>query len=215
MDCDTAGMRVVALARNRRARHLHLAARRRERRYTERDRHRKNDTCRLRYAIRRETGCQAGTACRCTTVGKQRVADETTLDPRIRRTRRMLREAVLDLAAEHDFAEITVRDITARADVNRATFYLHYRNKEDLVAQALEALFAEFTAEDRAFVAAHPTLAAATVPPGIVAQFRHVGERAELFRRLLGGTGSSAFAARLRAYHERQFLRVWRDMGLA
>jgi AcrR family transcriptional regulator len=123
-------------------------------------------------------------------------------------------KAALALAEEHDFASITVQDITRRADVNRGTFYLHYRDKEDLCARALDALFDELTAEDRAFVDAHPSLAPETVPSGVVAQFRQVAERPELYRRLLGGAGSSSFAARLRAYHEQQFLRVWRDMGL-
>jgi AcrR family transcriptional regulator len=143
------------------------------------------------------------------------VADESTLDPRTRRTRRMLREAVLDLAAEHDFAEITVRDIAARADVNRATFYLHYRNKEDLIAQALDALFEEFTAEERAFVAAHGEVTPDATPPRLLDLFRHAAERSELYRRLLSETGSSAFAARLRTFHEQEFLAVWHDMGLA
>lgn len=135
-------------------------------------------------------------------------------DPRVRRTRRLLQEAVLALAEECDFDAITVRDISLRAEVNRATFYLHYRDKNDLIAAALDELFEELTAEDRSFAASHPTLVAETVPSGIVAQFQHVTEHARLFRRLLGGTGSRAFADRLRAYHEGQFLRVWHDMGL-
>jgi AcrR family transcriptional regulator len=143
------------------------------------------------------------------------VADESALDPRIRRTRRVLQEAVLTLAEERDFSEITVRDITARADVNRATFYLHYRNKEDLVAQALDALFDEFTAEERAFVAAHGRLTPDVVPPPMVDLFRHAADRSELYRRLLGESGPGAFASRLRAFHEQAFLVVWHDMGLA
>lgn len=140
--------------------------------------------------------------------------DALPIDPRVRRTRRQLREAALALAADRDFGAITVRDITTRAEVNRATFYLHYRDKDDLVGQALDALFDEFTAEDRAFVDAHGRVAPDTVPPPLVDLFRHVAERPELYRRLLGGNGSSAFAARLRSFHERQFLRVWHDMRL-
>src|SRR5829696_41747 len=90
------------------------------------------------------------------------------IDPRIRRTRRQLQEAVLALAANRDFGAITVREITTRADVNRATFYLHYRDKDDLVAQTLDALFDEFTAEDRAFADAHGRVSPATVPPPVV-----------------------------------------------
>lgn len=141
--------------------------------------------------------------------------EASPIDPRVRRTRRQLQEAVLALAADRDFGAITVREITTRAEVNRATFYLHYRDKDDLVGQALDALFDEFTAEDRAFVDALGRVSPAAIPPPLVDLFRHVGERPELYRRLLGGNGSSAFAARLREFHERQFLRVWHDMRLA
>jgi AcrR family transcriptional regulator len=137
----------------------------------------------------------------------------TSLDPRVRRTRRLLQEAVLSLAEDRDVASITIQDITRRAEVNRATFYLHYRDKDDLVAQALDALFDEFTAEDRAFVDAHVPIEPDVVPPPLLDLFRHVGERPQLYRRLLGGGGASAFAARLRLFEEQQFLRVWRDMG--
>ena len=135
-------------------------------------------------------------------------------DLRVRRTRRLLFDAVLTLAARRDFAEITVQDITRHAEVNRSTFYLHFRDKDDLVTQALDELFEDFTAEDRAFVAAHTRLTADNVPSPVVDLFRHIAERRELFRRLLAGTGSSAFAAQLRAFHERQFMLIWHEMGL-
>jgi AcrR family transcriptional regulator len=142
------------------------------------------------------------------------VPGECAPDRRVQRTRRQLQEAVLALAAERDFATITVEEIAARADVNRATFYRHYRDKDDLVAQALDALFDEFTADSRAFLEARGRLAPDVVPPPLVRLFQHVGARPELYRRLLGETGSRAFAVRLRAFHEREFLQIWRDMRL-
>jgi AcrR family transcriptional regulator len=125
-----------------------------------------------------------------------------------------LEEAVLTLAEERDFSSITIRDITARAEINRATFYLHYRDKEDAVARALDTLFEELVAEDRALAEADLRLAPESVPLGIIAQFRHVAERPELFRRLLAETGSMGFAARLRGYYERNFMLVWHNMEL-
>lgn len=119
---------------------------------------------------------------------------------------------MLALAEERSFAAITVRDITRRADVNRATFYLHYRDKDDLVAQVLDALFDEVTAEDRAFTEAHGRLTAEIVPPPLVALFRHIAERPRLYHSLLSGDGSSVFAAQLRAFHETQFLQFWHEM---
>lgn len=128
----------------------------------------------------------------------------------------MLQDAVLALAEERDFGAMTVRDITARADVNRATFYQHYRGKDDLMAQALDALFEEVTAEDRAFTEGHPTVVAETVPAPLVALFRHLDERRSLYRRLFGESDAAtgSFASRLQLFEEAQFRRVWADMGL-
>ena len=138
------------------------------------------------------------------------------VDPRVRRTRRMLQEAALALAEEVDFDVMTVRDITARADVNRATFYQHYRDKDDLMARALDALFEEVTEEDRAFTAGHRTVSPETVPPPLVALFRHLEERRALYRRLFGEgeSTSGSFASRLQLFEEAQFRRVWADMRL-
>jgi AcrR family transcriptional regulator len=142
------------------------------------------------------------------------MSDSSPVDPRVRRTRRLLQEAVFALATEREFNAITVQEITRRAEVNRATFYLHYRDKEDLIAQALDALFDEVTAEDRAFLDAHGQLSPETVPPPVADLFRHVAERPELYRRLLAESGSSAFASRLRAFHEREFIAMWHKMEL-
>jgi len=55
------------------------------------------------------------------------------LDPRIRRTRKLLNQAFVDLMHEKGFQSITVQDIADRAEVNRATFYAHYEDKYDLL----------------------------------------------------------------------------------
>jgi AcrR family transcriptional regulator len=140
------------------------------------------------------------------------MTSKSTLDPRIRRTRRLLQEAVLALAEEQDFAAITVQDISRRAEINRNTFYSHYRDKDDLIVQALDMLFDELTAEDRRFVDAHGTVTADTVPEPLRAVVHHVGDRPELYRRLLGEYGSVAFTTRLMSYVQRQFLQVWANM---
>ncbi|MDF2684001.1 MAG: TetR family transcriptional regulator [Brevibacillus sp.] len=62
------------------------------------------------------------------------------LDPRVIRTRQMLRDALVELIHEHGYEKITVQDITKRATLNRATFYLHYRDKLDLFYQSSEEI---------------------------------------------------------------------------
>ncbi|MCX4675303.1 TetR/AcrR family transcriptional regulator [Streptomyces sp. NBC_01433] len=65
-------------------------------------------------------------------------------DRRVRRTRHALRSALVDLVLDKGFHAITVEEIAERADVARATFYAHYRDKEDLLVGVVREL-----AEDR------------------------------------------------------------------
>ena len=59
-------------------------------------------------------------------------------DRRAQRTRRQLSGALNELIKEKRFDDITVQNVIDRADVGRATFYSHFRDKEDLFAQQWE-----------------------------------------------------------------------------
>jgi len=61
-------------------------------------------------------------------------------DLRVRRTRKLLQRAFIELTIEKGFADVTVRDIAERAMVNRSTFYRHYLDKYDLLSQYIEGL---------------------------------------------------------------------------
>lgn len=63
------------------------------------------------------------------------------MDRRRQRSRQMITEALLDLLMEKKFNTITIQEITDRANVGRATFYLHYRNKEECLVQMLTGGF--------------------------------------------------------------------------
>lgn len=66
------------------------------------------------------------------------------VDPRVRRTRKLLLDAFVALQHEKRFEEITIQDITDRATVNRATFYAHFVDKyalvEDLIREGFGGL---------------------------------------------------------------------------
>ena len=51
------------------------------------------------------------------------------LDPRVTRTRKLIRDALTSLIAQKSFEAITVQDIAEQATINRATFYAHYTDK--------------------------------------------------------------------------------------
>lgn len=67
-------------------------------------------------------------------------------DPRVARTTHALGRALIELIQERDYDEITVQHILDRAGVGRATFYAHYRNKDDALHSNYERLFALFEA---------------------------------------------------------------------
>lgn len=73
----------------------------------------------------------------------ENVIEESTDDPRIRRTRGYIKDSFLDLLSEKNFKSITVREITERAEVNRATFYDHYEDKYALLNETLRGIFHE------------------------------------------------------------------------
>lgn len=114
-----------------------------------------------------------------------------TSDRRVRRTRRLLGEALLELIQEQSFDAITIRDITERADVGYATFFRHYDGKEALLSEQLEQIVRRletlsgersddyFEREGRLF-------------------FEHVQGNAHLYRGLLGDHVQSRIVRRLR-----------------
>ena len=68
-------------------------------------------------------------------------------DRRSERSRSLITAALLDLLTERKFNEITIQEITDRANVGRATFYLHYSNKEECLVQVLTSGFDSLVAE--------------------------------------------------------------------
>ncbi len=63
------------------------------------------------------------------------------LDPRIRRTRHLLQDALKGLLDAKEFDKITIQDITEAATLNRATFYAHYPDKFALLEELIRVSF--------------------------------------------------------------------------
>ncbi len=64
-----------------------------------------------------------------------------TTDPRILRSRRMLMDSLRRLLKKKEFEEISVQEIADDATLNRATFYLHYPDKNALLQAMTESRF--------------------------------------------------------------------------
>jgi AcrR family transcriptional regulator len=70
-----------------------------------------------------------------------------TLDPRIRRTRQLMQQALAKLLENKEFDAISVQDIADAATINRATFYDHYTDKFSLLECMVGSRFHDLLAE--------------------------------------------------------------------
>src|SRR5512136_140546 len=108
-------------------------------------------------------------------------------DLRVRRTQKLLREALIELIEERGFDALTVGELTSRAMVSRAAFYRNYQDKYDLV----ERIFEDAMSTLRGTIAG---MGSEEHPPQVwVKFFEHIAEYGRLYRALLGSKGSSWF----------------------
>lgn len=106
-------------------------------------------------------------------------------DRRVRRSRRVLHEALRALILEKGYDRVTVQDVIDRADVGRATFYAHFRDKDDLLMSG----FAEMRQSLQQHLAAFPRAQGDRSGDGLGftrALFEHAAGHRREYRALVG-----------------------------
>lgn len=118
---------------------------------------------------------------------------EVQEDKRIRRTKKLLRQALTRLMQQKDFKSITVTDVVREADINRGTFYAHYRDVYDL----REKIEAEMIADFRAMIAVLRPSEAATLQPVLTRAMDYLEENREIVTALTQVSGVEGFGKKL------------------
>lgn len=118
-------------------------------------------------------------------------------DRRPQRTRQLLRDALTALILERGYDDITIQDITDKANLGRATFYLHYRDKEELLTKSLEEVFDDLKARipkpsKEAFLMG--------ANPAALIVFEHVAENSDLYRVMLKAQAVAGLLKSVREY---------------
>jgi AcrR family transcriptional regulator len=116
-------------------------------------------------------------------------------DRRILRTRSTLRTALMALIAEGGYERLSVQDITERAGVGRATFYLHYTDKEQLLLDCIEHAVEELT-NQFAELGSIPLAQRAVVMAERM--FEHMASNAAVYRTLMSENGVASLPLRVR-----------------
>lgn len=118
-------------------------------------------------------------------------------DLRVRRTHKLLWEALMAELSERPFDEITVKDICERAMVHRTTFYKHYEDKYALLEQGMRQMF------DALVAGVHgppSTFSLDNPPPYFIRLFEHVAAHQKFYRLMLCGEGVSRFQKLVKDY---------------
>jgi len=122
-------------------------------------------------------------------------------DRRILRTKAVIRGALTELIEEKGFEALTVKDITTRANINRGTFYLHYRDKYDLLEQSEQELIEGMVAIIRTIRPFNldELLARDEPVPQIVDMIEYMNGQADFLKTILGPKGDPAFHSLVRS----------------
>jgi AcrR family transcriptional regulator len=120
-------------------------------------------------------------------------------DRRILRTRQLLRDALLALITDKGYQNITVQDVTDRANVARTTFYLHYKDIDDLLFSSMADMYQDLF--DR-WLARGPLNWTEDGFPSSngTEDFEHVALYASFYRVMMSENGSMKFLVRVQQY---------------
>jgi AcrR family transcriptional regulator len=115
------------------------------------------------------------------------------MDRRVQKTRKLLKDALVDLVSEKGFESVTIQEILDKANVGRSTFYTHFQDKEELLHSCFEGLGKLF--EDHGSRPLNSDNTHGDSPNGefILNVFGFVGRNHRLFKALLGRQGITIF----------------------
>ncbi len=126
-----------------------------------------------------------------------------TDDRRVRKTKRALQEGLAELLLETDIRNVTVRELTDKVDIHRATFYSHYKDIYDLYEQIEDSIFEELNK----IIVGDPLHTYDNVFNVII---DYVYNNAKICRMFLSTNGNRTFYDRIRIFLENQYLEIWK-----
>ena len=129
-------------------------------------------------------------------------------DRRVRRTKKLLTQALTELLQKKQVNEITVKELTDLADMNRGTFYMYYRDIFDMLEKIEDELFQKLDVIAQTHEHGDPTQ---QVKPILLDLFRFIEENQEMCRVLLSPNGDMNFLHRLYEAIRERGLEIWKD----
>ncbi|MEC1748406.1 TetR/AcrR family transcriptional regulator [Bacillus mojavensis] len=122
------------------------------------------------------------------------MSKKNKVDPRVKRTNKFLRDALIALLKEKEANSITIQEITEKADLTRGTFYLHYRDKQDFLFQSMTEVLDDLIQQVKPETPVEPVIINEDHPPvSFMKLFEYIHEHAEYFQVMLSDRGLPQF----------------------
>jgi AcrR family transcriptional regulator len=132
-------------------------------------------------------------------------------DRRVRRTKKLLTQALTQLLQEKQINEITVKELTDLADMNRGTFYLYYKDIFDMLEKIEDGLFEAL--DEIVSLHEHDDVSQQTKPI-LLDLFRFIEENQEMCRVLLSANGDMNFLHRLNGVLHDKCRNIWAELRI-
>lgn len=128
-------------------------------------------------------------------------------DLRVKRTQKLILNALLELTVQKGFSAMTVSDIAKYAGINRATFYRHYTDKGDLLNQYTQTIYHLLDALSESGLEKSNETDVHRIPVELAKIFEHVRQNAKFYRVMLGKNGDPVFLETIREYIKKRIRR--------
>lgn len=115
-------------------------------------------------------------------------------DSRVKRTKKLIRQGLVTLIKEKSINKITVKELTDCVEINRGTFYLHYKDVFHLVECIENELYEEFDAK----LSSYTSTQLLTSPVDVCEDFcSHFYEHKDIYTALLSENGDAKFSYKI------------------
>lgn len=137
--------------------------------------------------------------------------DDVRDDPRIARSKHLLREALIELLENQPVDSISVKNLVEQARIARSTFYLYYLDKQDFLTKTINETLEVYEQKVQAFDNLPYRVAIQKRAEGF---FCYIAENADFYRVMLGDNGIAAFRNKMANVGYRYFRARYESLAL-